>query len=397
MCVFSNVFLLGQIMITDVLKVLRRAFSIMIMAPLAIQIIPASSAEVLFEENFSTKVVNSSPNPVWSWNVTSDVQNGMMVGKGDIYQVVEGEQFLSYRNSLQMDFNGRNGFCNVCGGDDVTVASISGSTACVNAPNGPHETIVYNKSNQFSTWKVTNESNGNLCFDISAPDQEPIHGIDPSVSVGDEIYLPKVCGVNGTIGGSTNRRSDCNKAINYLDNVDRSTVGYGESIARRFYLYIPNETQLPNTTMKLGYSYWQSPGQNARAVTLKLSVQRDLTLELTMPNGDKYAKSMNDSDAFFMPKDTWVYFEEVFTRESSSGANDARYQLFVSEIDKDVSRPVVEANNFTLGELVRMSIAGNWQHSNEVKGYAYFDNIKIETFTDPEMTIGPVNRPVIEN
>lgn len=370
----------------------KRFAGIVLTAGMAVQAVEAQqdSGNVVFGDDFGRGSISEGPSPLWQWNTNPSDQLGMMIGKDDIYDVVEGEQFISHRKSLRLNFSGRNGFCNICGGEDVTVKSVSGNTACVSSPTGPFEDYVYNKSNAFSTWRVTSSSDngGEVCFDVSQPISQGVSNTDPEVKVGDIVHLPFICGVNGVIGGNEGRRSDCNKAINYLDGSENYDVGYGESISRRFYLYIPKETTLPNLVLKLGYSYWQRPGASQRSSVITISVQRDMTMGLVLPDGQNIVYAAREQDAPRPVFDTWMYFEEVFTRETSEGASDATYKLFMGPAGSDTSNPVVDETGMVFGELKKMSIGGNWQHTNDVSGYVYFDNIKIS-----DKFIGPVARP----
>ena len=323
---------------------------------------PVQADEVLFFDDFRDEV-DSNPNPVWNWDVYPDVRKGMMVGEDDIYEVVEGERFLSHGRSLRMDFSGRNGHCNTCSGQYSEVTSVSGKMACASKDEEQTESYIYNLTNHFTTWRVLEaESNSSvICFDNSSPLSNAIYSKEAEINTGDSIYIPRVCGVNGTIGQNIDRRSDCNKAINYLEGISSSDLNYGETISRRFYLYIPKETKLPDVTLKLGYSYWQRNG-NVDSSSLKISVQRGRSLELSMPNDDRHGTM----DTFQVPLDEWVYFEELFTRETSSSANDARYTLYASSINSYDDKPIVSVSDFTLGEIKRMSIGGNWQHFKDV-------------------------------
>ncbi|WP_347330105.1 hypothetical protein [Marinimicrobium locisalis] len=347
----------------------------------------AQDADILFKEDFS-EPINGNPNPVWSWNLEEGKRDGMMLGENDIYRVVEGEQFVSHRKSLRMNFAGRNDLCNTCGGEYLEVTSVSDGEACTRADPDGYESYVYNLSNQFSTWNIIDSPEGQLCFNAKSAKEPSIGDAESSVKVGDAIFLPNICGETGTVGRNIDRRSDCDKAINQLDGVSSKQLDFGETLSRRFYLFIPPETVLPDVTFKLGYSTWQRPGEGFRYSTLKISVQRDLTLELHTPDGGKYVRSGSSLDAFTVPKDKWIYFEEVFTRESSADSKDASYTLYVSPIDDLDREPITHVDNFVLGELRGMSVGGNWQHMSDVKGYVYFDNIVIS-----KSKVGQVNRP----
>lgn len=355
-----------------------------ILAFLALVSSQGVAEEVLFSEAFK-EGVTESPSPHWSWGKAEGTRSGMMIAPGDIYEVSEGEARISHRKALRLNFSGRNNFCNTCGGDYVEVINISANNACVTAPGEQYENFVYNLSNDFSTWKVTqlDQTNGDLCFNISSPLKPSINGTTSKVNVGDAIYLPKKCGASGVVGNNVNRRSDCSKAINYLQGVSSEDLGYGETIARRFYIYIPQETELPDVTFKLGYTRWYRDGKSMLS-TVKISTQRDRVIELAMPNGER----TRTTDSFQVPFDKWVYIEEVFKRESSDGAKDGSYELYANEAGNYNPEPLIKASGFELGQLRNMSIGGNWQHYNEATGYVYFDNIVVA-----KGKIGPVHRP----
>ncbi len=351
----------------------------------------AVSQEVLFQEDFSGPI-DGSPNPVWSWDVApDDIREGMMIGEGDIYQMAEGQEFLSHRKALKLDFSGRNGFCNTCGGDYAEVTRVSEGEACVDVDSVSHESYVYNLTNHFSTWPVKTQSeDGSLvCFDTESPIEHSIGGVSSSVSVGDSVFVPYVCGLNGVVGRDIDRRSDCNKAINYLSQISSDAVGYGETLSRRFYFYVDNEAQLPDITFKLGYAAWMGPDGKVRQSELNISVQRDMTFVLLTPSYQRVTRSGDEHIQF--ERDTWYYVEEVFKRESSPSSSDAEYTLYAGAAGSEHTvSPTYHEEGFLLGELRRMSIGGNWQHNNDVSGHVYFDNILIK-----RGRAGPVNRPDI--
>lgn len=360
----------------------------LILACLALISSNVVAEEVLFSEAFK-EGVTTSPSPHWRWDKAEGTRSGMMIAPGDIYEVSEGEERVSHRKALRLNFSGRNDFCNTCGGDYVEVVSISQNSACVIAPGEQYENFVYNLSNDFSTWKVNqlDQASGELCFNVSSPLKPSINGTTSRVSVGDAIYLPKQCGTSGIVGNDTNRRSDCSKAVNYLQGISSDDLGYGETIARRFYIYIPRETELPDVTFKLGYTRWYRNGKSMLS-TVKISTQRDRVIELAMPNGER----TRTTDSFQVPLDSWVYIEEVFTRESSEGATDGSYALYAHEASNYKSEPLIEVSGFELGQLRNMSIGGNWQHYNDASGYVYFDNIVVA-----KGKVGPVHRPSSPN
>lgn len=350
----------------------------------------ANAQKVLFEESFEDGI-SGDAHPVWSWDIRDDVRKGMMVGENDIYEVVEGEKFLSHRKSLRLNFSGRNKFCNQCGGYSTEVTSLIDGRACAPVERNDYEPYVYNRTNYFSRWEVTGGNDQEVCFDVESKIDDSIYGQSSSLSEGDNIYVPYVCGESGDVGSNNNRKSDCNKAINYLDGSYDYDVGFGEQISRRFYLYISEDAEIPNNVLKLGYSHWKPYDKNVPySSAITISVQRGMTMGLKMPNKRPVAFGANSSDAPRAVKGEWMYIEEVFTRETSESSNDAKYELYMGLADAGESllTPVVVETDMSFGEFHDMSIAGNWQHYNDVSGYAYFDEILIS-----DEYSGPVNRP----
>jgi hypothetical protein len=331
-------------------------------------------ARVLFEQNFESGAIDTSPSPVWAWKApisTGNVSTGMMFGDADVYSVTSAMSHSGER-SMRLNFAGRNQWCDVCGSAEVIVTQNDVNAGCVAITGSPWGDSIYNKTNGFSKWEVTSSDSSQVCFNSSVPEEHSMFGQGSSgISAGDAIAVPFKCGVNGNVGNDIARHSDCNKAINYLDNVSSSDHGYGQVLSRRFHLYIPSITKLPEVTLKLGYTHWKTGSGPTRSVKLKLSVQRGLQLELNMPN------SQNAVPKIYMEKDTWYYYEELFVRESSEGAGDAEYHLYFGKPGDDVATPVVFQNGFNIGKLIDVSMHGNWQHFQNLSGSIYFDDILI--------------------
>ena len=148
-------------------------------------------------------------------------------------------------------------FCNICGSETVTVNASNLIDGCFDS-SGEREDVVYNSGNAFSVWQVTSSTPSQVCVDLSAPVEQPILDIAPSVALGDELKLPRICGVNGSIGSNISRRSDCDLAINYLEGISPADFEFGETLSRRMYVYIPSETILPSVTVKLGYAKFEA-------------------------------------------------------------------------------------------------------------------------------------------
>lgn len=333
--------------------------------------------QVLFEDDFETGDFASGPSPTFAWRASptrANIETSMFRGENDIYSVTT-ERVFSGDYALKLDFTGRNSWCKTCGAAQAVLNATTASTGCFSAnASGPFADELFNKSNGFSSWSVESVNGQQVCIDTNRAAGDPVINESAGLRAGDEMRIPYVCGVNGQVTNDASRRSDCNRAINYLLNVGTSDLDYGETIARRFYLYIPSTATLPNITFKLGYSRWRREGESSRNATLKLSVQRDLRVTLTAPNSE----SIN-VDAF-ATRDEWIYFEETFTRESGPGARDASYRLYMGSADESLSRltsPILVRSGFELGALIDMSTHGNWQHTNDIFGAVYYDEIVI--------------------
>ncbi len=343
-----------------------------IMAALTLGLANVSTAEVFFQEDFERGTVTSNPNPQWSLNApmsANNIDRAMMFGQNDIY-TVSNTVAHSGKYSFRLDFAGRNNWCNQCGTKEIKVSQADLNSGCATISGGPWGKVIYNKTNGFSSWNVTANSKSKVCFETSKAQGSSLLS-SSELSSGAALKVPYQCGVNGTVGGSKGRRSDCNKAINYLNGASSDDFGFGKTLSRRFYLYIPSATKLPDTTLKLGYVHFKKNGGVA-SNKLKLSVQRGLTLELNAPGG-------NVTNKYAIKKDTWHYFEEVFTRESSDSASNGSYKLYVGAVERgdNLSKPVVTQSNIKLGSLVDMSINGNFQHFSDASGYVYFDDFLI--------------------
>lgn len=336
-------------------------------------------AKVFFEEDFEGGGLNTTPNPVWSWKEAlsaSNLDSSMAFGSQDMYSI-SGTQSYTGNSALQLNFEGRNNICNQCGTQEVILDQTAVDSSCVAITGAPWSNVIYNKTNGFSSWSITSFTDTQVCFNKVTPVGKSLLTTS-SVNVGDSVLVPFQCDVNGIVGNNINRRSDCNKTINYLDGVVAADFPYGKQLARRFYLYIPSTTELPGTTLKLGYAHFRVNGK-LLANTVKLSVQRGVTLEMTLPGG-KFV------DSYAIAKDKWYYFEEVWTRESADGAADGKYQFWVSPADKFDPQPHVTQTAVDIGELANISVNGNFQHNNDAKGSVYFDSVVIA-----DGFIGPIN------
>ncbi len=346
-------------------------------------------AATLFEDDFEADVTGNA-NPVWNWQpayVGGTNQFGMMYGTGDMYT-----RSLAVKNSgnysLRLNFEGRNDFCNFCNAGSQNFVMQSGSNNQVmflddgGANLGPYftsipdaEVRVYNKTDNWARWKAVSVSGNRIDFEGNAPVQNDMGG-DGDFDAGDEITIEKTCALN------TQKKKDCNLAINYLQGVDPANdFPYGGTLARRIYMYVPSATTMPDAGFKIAYSHFRRSG-SVYSQVLVLRVPRGNKIEID--NKGLYGKY--EGTALTLDTDTWYYLEEEYVRESSNGGTDGIYRLWGSRGDQATSVPLVEQTGITYGELVDMSIIGNFQHNNKARGSLYIDDVKIAT-----NRIGPVS------
>ncbi len=339
-----------------------------------------------FDEGLGSSPVSGTS---WTWQKPFSESNatGMMIGKGDIYEISEQIAFKGSA-SLRLNFDGRNGWCNTCGADSYTVAdgiqySVSLQTdelgAVADQPNANRP--IFNKSDSWSRWTPNSVSEKTLFFAGGAPSRNELGGLGV-FNEGDEIFVARECGIDGNVGGEPYRRSDCNLAINYLRGVSRTDFEFGESIARRFYIYVPPQTVMPDRTLKLGYTWLESQANGKYHVYPLVSVQRNEKIEVA-------SRSIVGSQSFTgekLERGVWYYLEEVYTRETSSDANDGTYDLYFDRHDEVTGSPLVSLKGITFGDLLDMSIIGNWQHANDATGFLYIDEVAVA-----DGYIGPVD------
>lgn len=332
-----------------------------------------SDARDWFVQDFDSGI-SASPAPVLSWKAPYNPdsnQYGMMLGPKDIYSVVSGGAVGRAGNVLRLSFDGRNGWCNQCGSEERTITSAEASSGCLSVAGGTWGASIFNKSRGFSKWKVSSVNSNSVCVNKSAPEATGMTG-DGALVAGDVVAVPYQCGVNGIVGGNVSRRSDCDLAINYLANVSGVAFQPSNTLSRRMYLYIPSSTVMPGTGLKLGYVNFKSAsGSTNKAIPL-ISVQRDERLEI-----DSNAIFGFKQTPFFFKRDTWVYLEEVWKRESSVGASDGTYAMYAAFEGQEVKEPILAVSGLQYGTLEDFSIIGNWQHTNDAKGALYIDDIII--------------------
>lgn len=349
------------------------------------------SGSVLFEDDFEAGDLQQGPLPVWSWNQPYSVAlsdgSHMMYGMGDIYEVADDVAHTG-RYSLRLNFEGRNNFCNVCGTKQFEAKGVGtpaahlvskdGEILAAQSSSAAAGRVFYNRNDYFSRWKW-----GELRKSMVGQEGHPeIHAMKGKgdVQSGNIFLRPNQCGIDGSVGRNIDRRSDCDRAINYFKRVSDKHFPYGGMLSRRFYIYIPEETSLPENTFKLGYSFFQRSSDNGKeeksGQAIVLSVQRDVQLEVK--NQQSLGKTIFTGER--LKRNTWYYIEEVWQRESSPLSNDGQYWLYFSEDGGSSEDPLVHRDGVRFGRLLSMSIHGNWQHVTDVKGYVYFDNIKIAQY-----------------
>ncbi len=351
----------------------------------------AVHAEDLYSNNFDNNSLNSSS--TWGFKTSYSQNNlfGMMSGKSDIYSAYPFSDAYSGSHVMRLNFEGRNAWCNTCGSDDHKITASEISSGCLSTNGGATDGFIYNRTKGFSRWKVTSSSSNSVCFNKSAPSGSSMFG-DNSMAAGDTIKIPRKCGVNGKVGGNINRRSDCDLAINYLSNINSSHFEPGEKLARRMYIYIPQSTVLPNIGIKLGYTNFKADGREVKVIPL-ISVQRDSRLEVDGNSLFGFTQT-----PLFFKRGQWHYFEEVWTRETSTGASNGTYAIYAGPAGaSNLTKPLVTKSGLRYGELSKFSIIGNWQHMNDAKGSIYLDDIAVANkYIGPQGSVASSNSPTNE-
>lgn len=354
------------------------------------------SAETFFKADFDDGVIGSEGK--WAWEAPSSLENvyGMMVAEGDIYSVSNAISFQG-GHALRLDFAGRNGWCNACGFDTHIVSASApelGSTSLTvdsedfSAIFPSNLRKVFNKTDRWAAWSVSDVNVSQLSFVDDAPVANAMGG-NAFFKQGDEIQITKACGVDGVIGGDIKRRSDCDRAINYLEGIASSDVGFGGTLSKRFYLYIHQDAELPNVGLKLGYSVFEQ--ETAIAV---LDVDRGETLMVQTPStSSRYA-----FPGFQFERGRWYYLEETFIRETSDGAENGIYRLYLSDAGEVSTQPLVERTGVNYGVIKDITIIGNWQHFNNASGYIYIDSVEVaDHYIGPIDYKAPSNPPPFES
>lgn len=232
--------------------------------------------------------------------------------------------------------------------------------------------LVFDRTDYWAKWEpssVVNQdaTNDRINFTGNAPIQNDMGG-SGKFNGGDDVAICLKCGVDGSVGGDINRRSDCDLAINYLQGISASDLPLGGALFRRFYFYIPSSTTLPSIAIKL--SYFHDASGHAQWTVLD-----DTKMEVY--SGGNFGVAWT---GVYIQKDKWYYIEEEFKRESSVGASDGEYKMWIAKDGTDPGNPVVDQTGLSLQQInvgTGMSIIGNWPHTNDASGYIYIDDISI--------------------
>ncbi len=368
------------------MRVLGRTFVLCIISMCFL--FSAAGAETLYEEDFEGgKMVIGEPNPVWQ--VMGEVAG--RVDPGNLFEVVKGGSH-SGSYCLRFNYDGRNGICNTCGGtnrymkngyNDVNYfVDKEGADLTKDPIKAVPGRIVYNITDGFSMWQITALQNQDGTNDklLLSKIANGIGNAENYFDAGDHIKICRECGVDGTIGGDKNRKSDCDIAISYLQRAGQQR---GQSLFRRVYIKIGKGTLLPYH-QKL--RYWSTSSGNSY---LNVRNQPDTGhIREIFVHGDNDIVHFQFTGVS-LDFDTWYYIEEEFKAESYDGASDGEYRLWIAKDGEDPGDPIIDQKGLHLGTIryAGASLWGNHQHWNDCKGYWYIDDIKIAT-----SRIGPVQQ-----
>ena len=346
-----------------------------------------SSDFYVYKNDFELQKINSPygdmrftlSNDTMHWKLKKEFdlpynQYGTMFGPDDIFYIADDEESgvnsVSGNKMWRYNFNGRNNFCNTCGSETRTLSAKEAETGCLSVTNGAYADTIYNKGNGWSTWEVVSQDENSLCFNVKNSIANSLLG-NSEVLEGHEIKLPYRCGENGTVGGNIRRRSDCDLAINYFQGVGSEYFNPGDTLTRRYYIYIPDETELPGITFKLSYSNFRHPESNQRKTkVVVLSIQRDVQLE------SKFKEYQ--FTGLKLQRNIWYYIEEVMVREGTVSDSSGVFMLYAGVAGEEGDKePLVHETGYFYGNLVEYSFGGNWQHYNDASGFVYIDDFTI--------------------
>jgi hypothetical protein len=329
-------------------------------------------------ESGTTCIGSTDACPDWSWQDvwTPASGTGLYYGTGDLYELSTDQAYRgSY--SLRLNLAGRNNFCNVninsCtdlvhNGNNLTYfVDNGGSNLDTNYDIGD---LLYNKTKYMEKWTITGFSNNAATNDQAdtsgSSDAGPIHGQSGGdIDTSDDV---KICE-----DGGAERRSDCNNAIGYFDNISTADFPAGGSLFKAMYIYIPSATTMPDTTLKL--TYFHDSNGDSIAPRIQCGVgERQYEFET---GGDDVAWENSDIQITF---DEWWYVEMEVKNETSSGANDGEFRFWACRSIENPGNPIIEQTSLDIDSIRvsdGMSLMGNIQHDNTISGYIYIDDVKV--------------------
>lgn len=331
-----------------------------------------NAGDLLYEQDFESGTMPVAiANPVWQLNISP--------GQGKLFDVVKDTAHTG-QYSLRFNYDGLNGFCNTCGftartnkaGNDngSYFTDAAGSDLTQDPILAAKDRFVFNM-NGFSKWRILSIQNKDTLNDGLSLENilNGVDGTPAQFNSGDTALILRVCGVDGTIGGDINRRSDCDRAISYFGGVSQKA---GESIYRRLYFMIDKNATLP-IVQKL--RYWV-PTEGSLYVTVnKDSTNPAPYLQIggVIPGMPRIVRP----EGALVEPGIWYYLEEEFKAETALGANDGEYRLWFSKSGEETDTPIIEWVEIGLKPVARASFWGNHQHFEDSHGYWYIDDFKI--------------------
>lgn len=387
--------------------------SLMLMAMPFAQALPLNCQDwleqgVLFCDDFEQEP-NALVDNRLAWKPAYDPKtapHGMMYGEGDVYQRALNNGFYSV-HGLQIDFAGRNNMCNECGFDFFEVGAdkdgnsfyLKSGEDLTQAPylQPDSSRAIYNVSDRFSKWQVTGLYSKHKTNDALSATlvQNAMRG-KGQFQDGDKIAIARQCGLNGRVGGDIHRRSDCNSAVNWLQNFDSDMHKPGETLFVRYYFYVATEAVVPDITVKLNYFRPEkAPNGHTEQVAVIYAAGENTTPRantlatfggLGMHDG---IKSNYTSDIKF-EKGHWYYVEQAYTSSTTESSLDGRYRYWINKITYDPITQQMQVPEFPEAQFditgfnlssVRkfggLAIPGNWPHYNTISGFMYLDNVVV--------------------
>jgi len=397
------------------------------------------------DENGGMPVVNAA-DPVWSLTPIF----ATLYGAGNQFEVTNTTAH-SGTYSLKISYDGRNGFCNTCGtygtshktgldgvdyfvadtGENLTAQENDATVKENDGPAAQRGRLLYNKTNGFSLWEITDVQNENGTNDKLTVQllKTGINNEAPEFNGGDDIAIARQCGVDGHVGNDISRRNDCDGAIVWFGNV--ATQAPGTSIFRR--MYLKPEITSPLIHQKLHYL---RPGNDADGNAGEIVLFADSVTEpydivphlsgFGAPNNGVYPYRDYGGSNYYIPggaadengnslsaglkfkRSTWYYVEEQYRAATSSGTDaegrpiynaDGMYSLWFAEAGREYTdgvTPIIQLNNLTMPPIdfvdsgPKISFWGNIQHWTHLHGNWFIDDVEVSLNVTDNTKIGPV-------